>query len=400
MLKNFSIEGKEKQVFAFDKHDESVRPHSIKNAGSEKFFYSIRKNGMELNFEDSFQEADDKLATIVTKIIKNESLTILTKKEQEFIIELTALQILRTRESLNLTKKIHNSIIAITNRISKEWDVPLENFTPQIGPYDEELSKVKFLELDKTLKEFGQIVKSKIAYLCYTTDEEPYWCSDNPVVFNNHLNFGDKGLNNKGTDIHFPISKNFLIVFACESHLYNGQLKSKLLEGTKETEKKFIESINFRTKRKSQSENVLYYNSLQVRDSTRFVYSFQDKFEMAKRFLTDFPNHRNLNSDEVFSFEKQQGQLDYPSHPIGIYLICSGEYAYHEIEINKYDLDNFIFTATDDADLEALTKEEKISEMKLIENGDVVFLLREMRISLLNEKERKFSFVFPSLCLH
>ena len=397
LLKNFSIQGKMKQVYAFDKQDDSIRPHSVKNAGSEKFFYSIRKEGKELNFESLFQDADDRLAIIVTKIIEHESLEILDKQEQEFLINLTSLQILRTRESLNQSKKIQNTLVEISKRISKEWDVPLENFTPQIEEYDEEVSKTIFLDLDKSLKEFSSIIKSKIAYLCYTSDENPYWCSDNPVVYNNHLNFGDKGLGNKGTDIHFPISRNFIIVFACRSHLYQGPQKSQLLERANETEDRFIESINFKTKKNSQPENVLYYNSLQVRDSTRFVYSFQKNFDMAKSFLKDYPKHRNLSSNEIFSFERKPDELDYPNQPNGKYLSCNTKHAHHEIELEKYDLDNYTFKASNNEDFNSLAKETIIQEMKLIKNGNILFLLRGMRIKKLSEEERTFLAIFPSL---
>lgn len=394
LLKNFSIDEKEKQVFAFDKTNDSIRPHSIKNAGSEKYFYSIRINEKEFNFENLFQDADNTLPTIITKIIANQSLSVLTKDEQDFLFKLTALQIVRTRASLNILKKIHNTLLDITNRISKEWDIPKENFEPQIEHYDEELYKTTFLDLEELINNFASILRNKITYLCYTSDDDPYWCSDNPVVQNNHLNFGDIGLSNLGTDIHFPISKNFLIVFSCRSHLYQGELKSQLLQHANDTVNKSIESINFKTKKNSEAENVLYYNSLQVRDSSRFVYSQVDNFNMAKNFLTDFPEYRNLNSDEVFSFERKEGEKEYPSFPRGKYLICNGKKAHHQIEIQEYDLDELIFEASSDSNFSSITKEEVISEMKLIEDGIIILLYREMIAIVIDEQKRLFKVKF------
>ncbi len=396
LLKNFSIQGKMKQVYAFDKQDDIIRPHSVKNAGSEKYFYSIRIEGEELNFESLFQDPDDSLATIIDKILKHETLEVLDEQERELLINLTSLQLLRTRESLNQIKKIQNTIVEISKRISKEWDVPLENFTPQIEEFDEEISKTKFLDLGQTLAEFSSIIKSKVAYLCYTSDENPYWCSDNPVVYNNHLDFGEQGLRNNGTDVHFPISNNFLIVFACRSHLYQGPLKSKLLERANETEERFVNSINFKTKRISQPENVLYYNSLQVRDCTRFVYSFQENFDMAKSFLKDYPNHRNLNSNETFSYERKPDEIDYPNQPMGKYLICNTKYAHHEVELVSYNLNNYTFKASNSENFKSLVIETTIQEMKLVENGNIVFLLREMIVKEISEEERTFEVIFPS----
>ena len=103
-----SINNKGKQIFAFDKTNEKTHVFSIENAGSEKYFYSIRKDGIEFNFEELFQDSDSFLANLIEKIINDCSLTNLTDHERKGLFYITALQMLRTRETLNeLAKSQH-----------------------------------------------------------------------------------------------------------------------------------------------------------------------------------------------------------------------------------------------------------------------------------------------------
>jgi hypothetical protein len=393
LLKLFSIDNLEKQVYAFDKTNDNSYPLSIKNAGSEKYFYSIRKGDQEFNFENLFSDVDSFLGNILIKIVTDKTLETLNENEKKGLIYITALQMLRTRETLNDLKNINDFLFEVAHQISKDLNVPLENFEPKLEEFDEETAKITFLDLNKTLAEFTKCLENKVVTLSITSDDNPFWCSDNPVVQNNIYSFADTGLSNQGTEIYFPISKNLLITFNCRSKLYENPYKSELINSP-EYENNLVNQLNYKLVRKSDSENVLYYNSLQVRNSSRFVYSNINCFDMAKRFLMDYPHTRNSHTKSPFKLIKDEGKKDYPECPLGTYLICHGEKSYHELEVKEFNFPELIFNAKYFNKLGQAITEKKILEIKFIKDGDFIFNVRDVKIELIEKSTCKFKIIF------
>ena len=235
-------------------------------------------------------------------------------------------------------------------------------------------------------------MESKITTLTSTNDENPFWCSDNPVVQNNIFELGDSGLKNQGTDIYFPISKNLIISFNCRSKFYEVSDKVNLLN-SKEYEV-WLNLLNFSAKNKASKENVLYYNSLQVVNSSRFIYSNQNSFEMAKMFLSDYPKYRTSKSKSPFNIERDKSQKEYPEFPTGLILFCIGTKSNHTLEVVDFNFDEMIFSDKDKNGIEAIMAEKEITKIKFIREGDFYWEVQDISVEIIDRLSAKFKIKF------
>jgi len=151
-------------------------------------------------------------------------------------------------------------------------------------------------------EEFTPHFLSKNWVLLKATKGNPFYMSDNPIALQNHKDFGfygNIGLAVNGIEIYFPLSKILSLGMWCpslEETARDAYSKYKFIESNNPmlaaqvvNDPKYYEnlmacfdtgiSIPFK------SENVINHNSLQVKYSSRFVFSSTDDFSLAKEML-------------------------------------------------------------------------------------------------------------------
>lgn len=116
-------------------------------------------------------------------------------------------------------------------------------------------------------------LRSKIWVIGYNKTDNPFITSDNPVVKYGHSGFN--GINSKGIEIAFPISPKLILILA------DIEKFGRLLP----FHNHFVEI---------PAEEVHYYNSLQVIQSYRYVFSKQDAWEFAEKILKDNPKLKDI----------------------------------------------------------------------------------------------------------
>jgi hypothetical protein len=97
----------------------------------------------------------------------------------------------------------------------------------------------------------------------------PLWTSDNPVAIDNNTPDRELGLASKGREIHFVLNPQLCLTS--------------------------FDPLTHRRPATNNLEymNVLYHNCLQVRRSMRFIYSSDNDFSLAQKFLLDYPQYKN-----------------------------------------------------------------------------------------------------------
>ena len=132
--------------------------------------------------------------------------------------------------------------------------------------------------------------------------KHPFLLGDHPVVLDNYLG-GKLGVGMPGVVIYFPLSPEFALGLHCPSiaeEIRKGQEKldslpdeafvrhPELYAGLKETVdvmEGFVEGVPLRV----QSENVENFNSIQINDAERFVFSCDGDFALVEDMLRTDP---------------------------------------------------------------------------------------------------------------
>ena len=116
----------------------------------------------------------------------------------------------------------------------------------------------------------------------------PFWTSDNPLAKQNEYDkhpFGTLGVLNRGIEIHVPLTPTLCIV-AYDPTVFKYK----------------IETQGFYEK-----QAVIRENFLQLRSSSRFIYSDTNRFHIIKSMLDNNPRYRNDNSKFEY-FKKKTGK--------------------------------------------------------------------------------------------
>jgi len=135
--------------------------------------------------------------------------------------------------------------------------------------------------------------------------EHPFLIGDHPVALYNY--FGDKlGVGVPGVVVYFPLSPEFALGLHCSSiaeEIRKGQEKMdrlpdhafvthpELYAGYKETVaimEGFVEGVPV----KGRPESVEHFNSIQISNAERFVFSFDGNFALVEDMLRTDPGLR------------------------------------------------------------------------------------------------------------
>lgn len=305
-LKYFANE--KEQLWAYDKEKNAVFRSNIVNVASQKYFYDIpfneifqilperekeklKKEISKLGFEikedwykpleqaiESFFSEDiegpykrylDNIRsryTLSPNPIFSEALTL---DERHHLAILIAYQIVRPKEFRESLMESQKGILqALVDRLSKMEDNNYEYGSLTIERQYEfpSLDHAEFILGDFPIK-LAQSLVNHIWLVGVNQTETPFYTSDNPVVkvpHKKHPIMSYEGYNSEGIEIAFPISNNLILI------MYERTFHEYLLD---------LDTCFIPIK---DTQNVIYYNSLQVLQSYRQVYCNDKKFELIK----------------------------------------------------------------------------------------------------------------------
>jgi hypothetical protein len=283
-LKNFSIANDPSRIQVYDKSTDKIFPSRVQDAACETNFNTVEISGQKINLEKLFDRIDNNTPPLIRKILAGERIDHLNQEERYGILAATAVQVLRAkiaRTSLidfmrQLGQSVQNSGINpedIENfRIPDEGEAKLLAFQnlPLAGDLTRELAK-------------------KICVL-HKTSDKPFWVSDNPVVTFNSFPYGQTGFAAQGVEIYLPLSKSLLLAFYCPTigRKLRQVLAGGSVIGNPEWHQQLFEGM-LSGRAIDSSSHVEFFNSLQVSESHRFVFSPTNDFSLAQELVSRHP---------------------------------------------------------------------------------------------------------------
>lgn len=303
VLKHF-CEGKNPQIFVFDKEKEKVFRTNVKNVASENGFYNFSLGDGPVTIEPLLSNLETAASHVIKKIAREESLGTITSDERLILSTFIAVQFIRTKNvRLN---------IALMNKALEEKLTAMGLDSHDVDGFkvmDENDVKALSARLVLDAAEFVPHLYGKTWILFKTTKSHPFYIGDNPVTLQNHLDFGpygNLGLAVKGIEIYFPVSRTLTLAIFCKSHedvIRDTHRKRQLLTNAKTDLSKnpdldvpriaeLMAGIDEGKSVKSHPENVVNHNALQVRFASRFVFSNNDDFSLVREMIANNPIYK------------------------------------------------------------------------------------------------------------
>jgi hypothetical protein len=263
-LRNFSVKGKRPKLYCLDKTKLTESLTNITNVACEGYFYDGIGDVGQVN-EKALSQLETKFRTPYRKVVEQQDFACLDAHEKWLLAAFIVTQELRTKEHREeLRDMIKQTILRIkekfnTDRLPREFE----------QAQDDEYVKALHLSTLSDVPEYVAIVTRGMKWLLLLNETDtPYWTSDHPVNRYNDINtgLGTLGLLSRGVEIHFPLSPRLSICF-CDPEASRG----------------------FPDKYSADARIVEFLNHLQVKGSTRWVFSNRSGFSLAHTMLAENP---------------------------------------------------------------------------------------------------------------
>ncbi|MCH8043291.1 MAG: DUF4238 domain-containing protein [Planctomycetes bacterium] len=287
LLRNF-LDDTNSRIHAFDKLSGSSFSVSPRNVAAEGGFYDY--DGKQDSLEPLLSRLEAKVSAIINGIIKHESLAQLTRDDRIWLSLFAAVQQLRVKGIRHKLKSMNAGI----RRVLQERGIDPGDVVPEMNDDDIKRQCLSHIQM---AKEFSQHYFDKLWILQRAPDNSPFYTSDNPIALHNLIKSpgrGNLGIISPGVEIYLPISKQFSICFFCKSmfhamrqELCNAEVIRKRFGCCPDLApfEKIIKLMESGDPDLLLPDNVIHQNSLQVLQSSRFVFSSNDNFDLVRLML-------------------------------------------------------------------------------------------------------------------
>jgi hypothetical protein len=287
LLRNFSEQDKKQKddkIWAFDKSNSSIFCTNLRNLAAERGFYDIEGDEGLAATESLLSELEDQAARALRKIVEDRGLGKLSSAERQWLSIFCAVQFLRVRNAREKQMFLNDSLKK--KIIESGGDVnSVLGFNPMSA---KDLKELAVILMWRAAKEFAPHFANKVCLLLETRPSDPFFVSDNPIALHNQNDFGpygNLGLAVPGIEIYFPITPTLTLTFFEPSIL-------ERLDTLSRDGKELIIAAQTGGIAHCADEHVMFLNSLQVINASRFVMSVTRNFALATRMLAEKPHLR------------------------------------------------------------------------------------------------------------
>lgn len=305
-LKHFSIaqtirQKKNYYIFYYDKKLEIKTKINIKDAAMENYFYDNKLIGQTI--EHSLSIFESKISKqIYNDLISFENHTIFEIPQYKRLFsEFIAVQLIRTknmREGLKVQFKQLKEILIDD----------VENFDNVFGKLIQEMDSDEFVKETQLqffnperVRYFANLFFNKKWVLLVNETDIPFWSSDNPITRFNPFDlspYSNMGIISWGIQFYFPLSTR-LCLCMLDPERYSSFNKMEKIDPDN------IQQNIFEVEKMSITmEDVLFLNSLQVKECYRQVYSKIDDFELAEKMVKEDPSIKDLENKTEIKVQK------------------------------------------------------------------------------------------------
>lgn len=324
ILKNFSIDNKKERIYTYQKIDGKSFPQSIRDAGAENYFNTLRNNN--LNFESIFDDIDGVMAHHIQQIIEGKSIEFIKHNNQVKDCFLTCMAILYLRGKI--WRRTMQSIVKQKNEIvDKYFSLYEVQKDPEIS--DEEAKIATLLGIENKIEILNALLEKEFVLLEAPANRY-FNLSDTPIATLNRFPYSPKNINSLETEVYFPISPKLSLAFFRRGllEMYKGKEPSFRIDN-------FCKSCLPIEVSNKQSTTMNY---AQIKDSCDYIYSAYDNFNLEKYFLSLMPELKKRESNIVFG-EMGEGKVVSNDMPKGINLVLYGQVKSHIISIEMIQKD-------------------------------------------------------------
>lgn len=280
-LESFSIRGKRHHVYCFDKSSFLKAKRNVKNLCCESYFYDTFEDVAQQT-ERAFSCQESAFKNVYDKLVATQDLISLTNDERKAIAYFVTTQELRTvkwREVLRgLTRQLKEATRQMAEKLPREKQLGevkgrLELEQSMLGKFANDKEAIKSLHIStlEDIPEYVDIIHNRFEWILFVNRTAmPFWSSDHPVTRHNPIDLrprGNLGLLCPGIEIYFPLSPK--LTLRVRNPVQN---LSSFLPGRHEI---------------SDIRDIKFLNSLQVRQSARYVVSNQNDFSLAEKIIKD-----------------------------------------------------------------------------------------------------------------
>ena len=347
VLKRFSL-GKN-QVITFDKSQLRSYPSSVTKTGSENYFNTIKLDGEKLNFESLFDINDRILSNLLDDIIDKESVNHLSQIQQNQLATVIAHQIIRTKRTRTETSDYIKRVNEFTKDAAKRMNGEPRLLQEFESEEDEKL--ITLIKLKSVYEIVDSLLEKQITFISAKRSGKYLWTSDFPVVMNNTFDYGKIGLNQKGIEIYYPISKYFAIGYFCKSIIS----KYSIVRDMDSSINMLVSTLENNGTFTFNEKNVNHLNHLQITNSTRYVYAPKVDFDKEIEFLKKHENYKSIRTKIGFGNEVNTNPRIPLGHVIVFYtkekhFMISAEKVISEIDMTiiTNEIKIFIMMTTND----------------------------------------------------
>jgi len=285
-LKNFRFS--KNQVAVFDKTTKKSFISALENIANENYFYDdedIDKQTETKQFmEKLFHPLEDRIAQLLPKLIESLDNNTFSTLNSDLRLDLAFYIIYQFCRTKEFRVQINQMTKLITQTIADEF-VKSQGGNPEDFEIEtnDKVLHIDFLLNNDLIDTFIEDIFKHIWIVLENKSEVPFLTSDHPVVKRANIVHPVRsfsGLRSPGVEIAFPISPKYCLLLAERSYA------------------KIFEPFDGK-KMPSNKDNVLCYNSLQIIDSYRFVFSSQQDFKMAEEMIDENPGVADINRARI-----------------------------------------------------------------------------------------------------
>lgn len=301
LLKHFSSQGKGKRLrlHAFDKASGRAYATTPDDATVRNTFYNLDNHPNRLSLEPLLGIYEHDAAPVIADLLKHKDIRQLTEDERYKLAVFVAVQRART---FGEKQRIVGVISMLTNKLSANGATK-EQIVETLGLSSEGDFKDIFLQqLVQQTSHISHLLE-KDWYLLETTEEHPFYISDNPVVLQN-LNdcgpYGNLGLAIRGIEIYLPLSSTMMLAMYCpsirEQMICHKQKIEYLIAYAPQQIPTHMRPFEMLRHIKGFTDyllkpllpkHVMRYNSLQIKFAEQYVFCGKNDFSLIQQMLAD-----------------------------------------------------------------------------------------------------------------
>lgn len=285
----------------------STSKKSSLEVAAERGMYEFEFAGVPMTLEPALATLESDTAIVIDKILRAERLDHSDAKARGTLARFLAVQLVRTRAVWATQHDVFKRMEAWLRAEGAPEDC--FKLDPYVGEGENSEKAMRAKMICNAAADYGFMIAEKDWVLLKTEENAPYMIGDHPFAMFNEVDrspHGNLGLKVKGIQVYFPLSPTLALGLWCPSlqqHLLDGFRRlDALSERSHELVRPYlgvwrdgiriVEAIQQGTPISSKPENMLHFNSLQISNAERFVFSSDGDFTLVEEMIRDDPKLR------------------------------------------------------------------------------------------------------------